>query len=682
MTNNLDEIKGQNDVNLLDSDQMALFFVGNETFGIVINKIREIVRVPIITSVPNAPDFLVGLANLRGRVLPVIDARKRLGLFSAEVTDSSRILVIENGDNSTGILVDRVKGVSSIEGLTVEEPPAIISNGLDRKFIKSVIKNGNGEKIVMEFETTNFCAIDLNFSASRAEASSKKSMDFSSENQTLDFDEIQMVTFNISNEEYGFPIEKVNEVLRVGDITSVPNAHHYVNGVLTVRDSVLPIIDIRKLFGIHSLVVDLEAQIDYIITQNEYWFNQIKSAVDTKSNFRGILDSEQSLLGIWIENFRSVSEVIGKVIQELRHINSKLFLETNELFELLKSNDQGSYLTFFEEKVTLEFQLLKSKVEELKSVIQKGIIEDQRIMVVEINHLPVGVLVDRIQQVIRVPKKIMENPPSIINNNQTEVLKSIAKLDEGKRIILLLDENALIEDTVIENLKNLNQNNDTMAEITATESNDNDEIQLVTFKLGDEEFAVGIEEVQEINRVDAITAVPQSQEYIDGVMNLRGNVIPVINLRKRFGLELKEHDEASRVIIVTILNKQTGLIVDSVSEVLRIPSKNIEKTPDLMAQDTKTSFLKGVGKSKDAGKMLLLISVDKILSSEEQKELIATTTTISKKATTEKIVVEDENTEELKENEVNETNSNSETSENKNLEETPKKKTNPLKKSR
>ncbi len=678
MANNLDEINGQVDVNLLDSGQMALFFVGNETFGIVINKIKEIVRVPIITSVPNAPSFLVGLANLRGRVLPVIDARKRLGIEHADVTDASRILVIENGENTTGILVDRVKGVSSIEGLTIEEPPAIISSGLDRKFIKSVIKNGNGEKIVMEFETANFCAIDLNYVSSKSDVSSKKEMDFSLENQTLDFDEIQMVTFNVSNEEYGFPIEKVNEVLRVGDITAVPNTHEYIEGILTVRDSVLPIIDIRKLFGMHSLVLDLYAQIDYIINQNEYWYNQVKSAVDTKSNFRGILDSEQSLLGIWIVNFRSVSETIGKVIQDLRYINFKLFSETNELFDIMKSNNNEDYLTFLNEVVFVEFQSLKTKVDELKDAIKRGIIEDQRIMVVEINHLPVGILVDRIQQVIRVPKKVMENPPIIINNDRSEVLKSIAKIDDGKRIILLLDENSLIEETAIEVLKNINLKNETMADLTSIVSIDNDEIQLVTFKLGAEEFAVGIEEVQEINRVDEITAIPQSQVYIDGVMNLRGNVIPVINLRKRFGLEFKEHDEASRVIIVTILNKQTGLIVDSVSEVLRIPSKNIESTPDLMAQDTKTSFLKGVGKSKETGKMLLLISIDKILSSEEQKELIATTKTISKKVISEKTDVVNI--------EVNDSETKIEISENKDSEnkdvENPKKKINPLKKSR
>jgi purine-binding chemotaxis protein CheW len=152
-----------------------------------------------------------------------------------------------------------------------------------------------------------------------------------------------------------------------------------------------------------------------------------------------------------------------------------------------------------------------------------------------------------------------------------------------------------------------------------------DEIQIVTFKLGHEEFGIKIEQVQEINRVDKITSVPQAQSFIEGVMNLRGNVIPIIDLRKRFELEVKQHDEATRVIIVTIMGKLTGLIVDSVSEVLRLAKSTIERTPEIIRSKTGTEFLKGVCKIEKDNRMILLMSVDKILSSEEQSQLETTT---------------------------------------------------------
>ena len=97
-------------------------------------------------------------------------------------------------------------------------------------------------------------------------------------------------------------------------------------------------------------------------------------------------------------------------------------------------------------------------------------------------------------------------------------------------------------------------------------------LQLVTFKLDNEEYAVDILKVQEINRLKEFTRVPNSPPYVEGVINLRGKVIPVVNLRKRFGFAGKEYDEWSRIMIMDIHGIRLGLVVDSVSEVLRIPS--------------------------------------------------------------------------------------------------------------
>ena len=148
-----------------------------------------------------------------------------------------------------------------------------------------------------------------------------------------------------------------------------------------------------------------------------------------------------------------------------------------------------------------------------------------------------------------------------------------------------------------------------------------DEIQVVTFRLGREEFGIGIEEVQEINRLNKITSVPHTQSFIEGVMNLRGKVIPVIELKKRFGMPLKEYDESTRVIIITIMGKQTGLIVDSVSEVLRLSKDTIEPAPKIIKTKSETEFLKGVCKLDKAIRMILLLAVDKILTFDEQNML-------------------------------------------------------------
>jgi purine-binding chemotaxis protein CheW len=135
-------------------------------------------------------------------------------------------------------------------------------------------------------------------------------------------------------------------------------------------------------------------------------------------------------------------------------------------------------------------------------------------------------------------------------------------------------------------------------------------LQFVTFTLGNEEYAVDILSVQEINRITEITKVPNSPDYVEGVINLRGKVIPVINLRKKFGQEEKETDDTSRIIIMEIQNITNGLIVDSVSEVLRIPSSTIEPAPP-MSSGVSSTYIKGIAKLES--RLIILIDLDKLL---------------------------------------------------------------------
>ncbi len=140
-----------------------------------------------------------------------------------------------------------------------------------------------------------------------------------------------------------------------------------------------------------------------------------------------------------------------------------------------------------------------------------------------------------------------------------------------------------------------------------------DILQFVTFNLNNEEYAVDILSVQEINRITEITKVPNSEHYVEGVVNLRGKVIPIINLRKKFGFEEKDRDDSSRIIIMEIQNITNGLVVDSVSEVLRIPASIIEPTPPMSA-DQNSQFIRGIAKLD--GRLIILLDIDKLIGKE------------------------------------------------------------------
>jgi purine-binding chemotaxis protein CheW len=149
-------------------------------------------------------------------------------------------------------------------------------------------------------------------------------------------------------------------------------------------------------------------------------------------------------------------------------------------------------------------------------------------------------------------------------------------------------------------------------------SSQKDMLQLVSFKLKEEEFGVDILQVQEIIRMQEITHVPNAPDFVEGVINLRGRVIPIVDLRKRFGLEHKEHGSATRIIVVMIGQVTVGLIVDEVSEVLRIPEDTVEPPPPIVA-GIESDYIKGVGKLED--RLLILLDLNKILSREEKSSL-------------------------------------------------------------
>jgi purine-binding chemotaxis protein CheW len=136
------------------------------------------------------------------------------------------------------------------------------------------------------------------------------------------------------------------------------------------------------------------------------------------------------------------------------------------------------------------------------------------------------------------------------------------------------------------------------------------EEQLVTFSLGSEEFGVDIMCVKEIIRIPPITRVPKAPDHVEGVINLRGNVIPVVSLRTRFGMPRAEETDLSRIMVLQVKAKVFGIRVDAVTEVLRLDSENIEPPPPI-ALGMDAQFIRGVGKTGE--RLLVLLELDQIL---------------------------------------------------------------------
>lgn len=145
-----------------------------------------------------------------------------------------------------------------------------------------------------------------------------------------------------------------------------------------------------------------------------------------------------------------------------------------------------------------------------------------------------------------------------------------------------------------------------------------DEKQFVVFELGRETYGLDIATVREIITMQTITKVPRTLEYVEGVINLRGRVIPVFNLHRKFGLAAKEASRSTRIVVVEVESNTIGMIVDGVSEVLRI-SNDIVERPNSILSDVDAEYLAGVAKLDD--RLVILLDLEKVLSKEDHSVL-------------------------------------------------------------
>lgn len=141
--------------------------------------------------------------------------------------------------------------------------------------------------------------------------------------------------------------------------------------------------------------------------------------------------------------------------------------------------------------------------------------------------------------------------------------------------------------------------------------------QIIVFRVGKEDYGLEIEKVQEVIRMKTIKKLPRSPQFILGVMNLRGNIIPVIGLRQKFGLETLEYNDFTRIIVVNHHNKLVGMVVDEVNRVINVSEDSIEGNPDMVRDSTK-ALVRGVAKLED--QVIILVQLDYLIYSLDELE--------------------------------------------------------------
>ena len=459
------------------TQQFVTFLSGDEVFAADMSPVKEIIRVPQVVRVPLAPAALEGLANLRGKVLPIISLRRLFGFPELEHDDATRALVIDVGQ-PLGFVVDRVSSVMGVDAGHIEDVGSI-STTVNTEVLSGLIKDAGGHAMIMvldfakliQREFSQIAAITKNTAvASAAQAQVQSEEEDSS-------DELQLVSFNVEGQEYAIAIEDVQEIVQVPEaVIHVPHSESHVLGVMTLRSRLLPLVRLRRIFGLPD------------------------SDLDEKS----------------------------------------------------------------------------------------------RIVVLTLNGVSVGVVVDAVSEVLRVSKSGVDALPALLarEGNLAEVT-AICRLDNGKRLVSIMTarnlfDHSAIQSAIKEALNTVKDNElESSTEAKTVDDNLDDDEQVVIFRLDKEEFGAPIASVQEIVRVpEELVRVPKAPSFVEGVINLRGTVLPVIDLRLRMGLKQVERTDRQRIMVFLISDVRTGFIVDQVAEVLKIPKSAIEPAPQLSSEQS------------------------------------------------------------------------------------------------
>ena len=239
--------------------QFVTFQMEDETFAVPLTEVQEIIRLPDVVEVPMASTSLAGLANLRGSVLPILNLRQIFTMKNATHDDSTRVVVINNG-TPVGFIVDRMARVVTAEPREIEDIAGIQST-VDTELLEGIIKRD--QSMIMILDTPKLMT-GLAGSASRSTVATLADTVVVNDHHGdgVASAEIQLVSFELDNQEYALPIESVQEIVQVPEtINIIPNTKGHILGVMTLRDRLLPLVSLRALFGMPQTVVGDQSRI-------------------------------------------------------------------------------------------------------------------------------------------------------------------------------------------------------------------------------------------------------------------------------------------------------------------------------------------------------------------------------------------------------------------------------------
>ncbi len=479
-------------------ERFLTFRADGQLYALPAEQVAEVIRMPVVARVPQAPKGLLGLGNLRGNVLPIASFRGLLGV--AEAPEAAPRAIVLDGAAPVALAVDTVESLVVIDGDRIERRQAELAARPGERLKGAFAVDGKGvvAKIV-DIATL----IGAAFAAEERVRPQRQFAGIGGADKTSDVaadDRQRLVSFDVAGQEYAFPLEAVLEVVDApATLASLPASEELVLGVAPFRETLLPLLSLRGLLG----------------------FPQ--------------------------------GERDGR----------------------------------------------------------------EKVVVTRVGGALVGLLADRMRTIFPADAELIEKIPPVLaaRTGGESRISAIYRGDDGRRLVSLLSAEQLFREDVMQRLNAGGGSAPDAGPEAAPRAVE--ERQFVVFRLGDDEFGLPIETVNEVARVpDQIARLPRTPKFLEGVINLRGDVIPVVDQRRRFDMPALAEKGARRLIVVKTERHRAGLIVDSVSEVLRCRAADIEPAPNLTNESIR--LVHGVINLDKTGRIVLLLDPAELLTRAER----------------------------------------------------------------
>ena len=482
------------------------FRVDDRRYALPAETISEVIHVPPVARLPRSPKCLMGLANLRGMVIPVIDARTMLRRGTVKHGPAARAIVLA-GATPMALAVDAADVLVSVAADRVETrqvaPAAEPGEILLGAFRTDPLHDGADHSVIRILDLPAMLSAAFGSSpAPKREVRTNAVPTHEATETAAPVERRLLLSFEVSGQDYGLPLDAVREIIPLPhSIATVPQAEAVLLGVTAWRDSLLPLLSLRGLLGFPAA-------------------------------------------GAWT----------GR----------------------------------------------------------------EKVFVTIVNGASVGLVADRALALVRADVTAIDPAPAMLaarSGGESKIV-AIFRGSGGQSLISLLAPDHLFREDVMRRIGKSSIHPVSPRAAPAQSA----VVHFVVFRLGDEEYGLPIAAVDEVARVPTqITRVPKMPDFLEGVINLRGEVLPVVDQRRRFDMPKFAGSGGQRLIVVRAERHRAGLIVDRVSDVVRTEANAIEPPPDLTGEGAK--LINGVINDRLADRMILLLDPSELLTAVEQNAL-------------------------------------------------------------